>query len=50
MYSAENEIFGLSLNTSQKSDILPPIAKIDFNADSISYLASKLILNIKLQV
>ena len=47
MYSEDTDIYGVSIGKNNEpseiinKDILPPLARIDFTADSISYLASK---------
>jgi hypothetical protein len=41
MYSEDTDIYGISIgNESNRKDVLPPLTKIDFMADSINYLAS----------
>ena len=41
MYSEDTDIYGISIeNELNQKDVLPPLTRIDYMADSINYLAS----------
>lgn len=44
MYSEDTDIYGISINQDleYKKDMLPPLTRIDYIADSIGYVASNL--------
>jgi hypothetical protein len=43
MYSEDSEIYGISIENNERKDVLPPLTRIEFIADSIGYLASNVV-------